>query len=214
MAGIREIKQVMRADAIPAGGEVLWAVRKRSQSELVIPYCQEHGVGLYDEEYTFLHRYTEETINKGGEVVMEDTPAELSRHLNFVLKAQGRVLVSGLGLGCVVRGLLCKEDVEKVVVVERDQAVLDLVASHMPQDGRLEIIQDCAIKYSTYRERYDFAWHDIWSDPDAGEPHLSRSHLEIMKNSLRWTPKQGAWGFDRWLLAALSRKSWWYGRVS
>jgi hypothetical protein len=41
---------------------------------------------------------------------MNDFPQELKKHLDFVLRARGRVLVTGLGLGCVVRGLYREAD--------------------------------------------------------------------------------------------------------
>jgi hypothetical protein len=52
------------------------------------------------------------------EVVMEDSPRELRRHLPIWMHAHGRVLVTGLGLGCVVRGLLASPHVEYIDVAK------------------------------------------------------------------------------------------------
>jgi spermidine synthase len=51
---------------------------------------------------------------------MEDTLSELRRHTPIFMRAKGRLLVTGLGLG-VVRGLLAKPEVEHIDVVEIDR---------------------------------------------------------------------------------------------
>ncbi len=43
-----------------------------------------------------------------GEVIMSNTPAEVNDHLPFIKKANGKVLIAGLGLGMVITELLKK----------------------------------------------------------------------------------------------------------
>lgn len=137
---------------------------------------------------------------------MEDTPFELKKHLSFMLQAHGRVLVTGLGLGCVVRGLLANPNVDHVTCIERSSDVLKLVEPYMPQD-RLTIIQADALEWTkTNKERFDFAWHDIWTDRDQGEPHLDLWHTHLIFNCLDKVGRQGAWNYNRTARRLIARK--------
>src|ERR1043165_3411317 len=120
----------MRADQVPEGESGLWRIHRR-ESKVVAPHRTflEHPrltdrMMVAPGGYTFLTRLTTQTLHSGGEAVMEDTPQELSKHLDFVLRAHGRVLVTGLGLGCIARGLLLNERVTELHIVEREKAIL------------------------------------------------------------------------------------------
>lgn len=207
------ILKAMRADSIPAGESGLWTVAKLSinkqKAKLNSIYYKED---VLDGNYTFLFRYTLEKLHQRyGDCVMEDTIPELQTHLNFILKAQGRVLVTGLGLGCVVRGLLTKRSINKITVVERDQDVLDLVLPYMPNDNRLQVIKADAFDFlNNNNDIYDFAWHDLWADTDINEPKLPLIHSRLMKNGANKIKQQGAWGMPREIITALKRRSFWY----
>jgi hypothetical protein len=206
---VSQIRMAMRADAIPANSAGMWSIIKHSKSLIHRNYQDKQGLSLDHDIYTFLYHPTIASLHREfGEVVMEDTPNELSTHMNFILKAKGEVLVSGLGLGCVVRGLLCNPAVEKITVVERDQRIIDMVWPHMPKDDRLHLIHDCAIKYAGYKDRYDMAWHDIWSADD--EEPLQINHGTIMKGHIGSVISQGAWGMQRKVLKVLKSQPWWY----
>lgn len=196
------ILKAMRAESIPAGTAGLWVIRKMHY----IDYETEARNLI-----TYLLRTTMATMHTDGECVMEDTPVELKRHLNFVLKAKGRVLVTGLGLGCVVRGLLTKDEVTKIVVIERDKDIIRLVAPHMPQDSRLRIIEAEAFQWARDNQRpFDYAWHDIWSDPDSKEEVLPILHVKLIKLLTGKVTWQGAWGIHREALRPLRNFSGWY----
>lgn len=196
------ILQSMRADSIPPGEAGLWYVAKREitprqedlQKRLVksgtLPDWAPTG------RYTFLYCLTEATLMQGGEVVMNDFPGELKKHLQFILQAQGRVLVTGLGLGCVVRGLLAYGQVEHVDVVERSWDVLKLCGPYVA-DRRLTVyVMDCL--KSLPQGTWDYAWHDLWSDPLKEEPKLSVLHARLMANLKARVRHQGAWAMPRW----------------
>ena len=193
------IFQAMRADAIPEGASGPWSVCKWSIAKsLVAPRGTGRSVTIPPGSYTNLFCLTEATMHQPpGELVMHDEPHELAKHLQFILKAEGRVLKTGLGLGCVVRGLLLNPRVTEVVVLERDQHVLKLVAPHMLKE-RLKIVHAEAVAWcQETSERFDCAWHDIWTDESAGEGHLAFAHqklLKAMKGKVRF---QGAWEFPR-----------------
>lgn len=188
-----------KASAIPEGKQGLWWVRKVS---IALPLEVDHGerkVAIPPGTYTNLYRLTIATLHRtAGECVMNDMPDELHKHLGFMLRASGRVLVSGLGLGCVVRGLLVNPKVTHITVVEKSSDVIALVFPYMPTDNRLQIIHADVFEFAeSTTEQFDCAWHDIWTDESEGEPHLAVAHCKLMALLRDRVTKQGAWAFPR-----------------
>jgi spermidine synthase len=93
---------------------------------------------------------------------MSDTPAEYRDAVGFIRCASGAALISGLGLGMVVKALLAKPDVEHITVLELSPDVIKLVAPSYP-DPRLRIIEADCRAWKPDR-KFDWAWHDIWGD--------------------------------------------------
>ena len=56
---------------------------------------------------------------RNGHVVMSDTPAEYWDHSHMLSIARGRVLVAGLGLGCLLNCILNDSRVYHVTVIEK-----------------------------------------------------------------------------------------------
>ena len=199
--------EAMRAESVPEGWSGLWLVKKLEISGPTL--SERHGkpVLVQPGVYTFLHRLTDGTLHHEppGVTVMEDTRCELVTHLDFVLRARGKVLVTGLGLGCVVRGLLANPAVEHVTCIENSPDVLRLVGPYMPKE-RLTIIQADALEWTALNtEKFDCAWHDLWTDRAAGEPLLDFWHVRLIMNCRRTVKQQGAWGFDRLLRRRLGK---------
>lgn len=199
-ASPRELLVAARADSIPEGESGLWGVRKVRLSK---PYIAKHPrlkrlIELPPRTYTKLFRATEATMHLlDGECVMEDTDLELKTHLGFMLRAHGRVLITGLGLGCVVRGCLANPAVEHIVCIEKSASVLVLVGPYMPKE-RLTIIHADALEWvRTHARGFDCAWHDLWSDESAGEPNLHLLHSWLLAECAEEIPLQGAWDFPR-----------------
>lgn len=145
--------------------------------------------------YTVLQRATADTLHMGGEVVMEDTPRELRRHLPILIPARGRVLVSGLGLGCVVRGLLAKPEVEHVDVVEIDRDVIALAGGEFENDPRVTLHVGDALTIAWPKgARWDFAWHDVHASTSS---ELHMLHARLLGRYHDHVRAQGAWEFDR-----------------
>lgn len=157
------------------------------------------GVAAYmagSRSMTVLCRWTEATLqNPAGEVVMEDSHRELCRHLPIWFAAHGRVLKTGLGLGCVVRGLLAKPEVEHVDVVEIDADIIRVIGPEFDGNPRVTIHHADALTWDFGERRWDFAWHDIWTE---GNDHLQVLHAQLIA---RYGPavaaKQGAWMLPR-----------------
>ena len=143
---------------------------------------------------TFLFRWTDATMHKDhGETVMEDSLRELRRHLPIWLKAKGHILISGLGLGCVVRGLLASSDVDHVTVVEIDKKILQIVGKEFEGNTRVTMIHGDALTVDL-PGKFDCAWHDIWTE---GNEHLQVLHAKLI---MRFHPQadiQGAWQLPR-----------------
>lgn len=155
---------------------------------------QPTGMDVGD-RHTMLFRVTDSTLHLAyGEVVMEDSPQEIRRHLPILLEAHGRVLVTGLGLGCVVRGLLAKPEVEHVDVVEKSLTVLGWMSPEFGTDPRVTLHYGDALTYDWPGDTWwHFAWHDLHHD----EGKLCDLHISALKRYLDMTCRQGAWGMDR-----------------
>lgn len=189
----------MKADAIPEGWEGLWFVMKQHIPQDTTGNRFGKQVFVPAGTMTYLRCITDSTIfaQPPGDLVMEDSNYELQTHLGFVMRAFGSVLITGLGLGCVVRGLLANPKVEHVTVIENSPDVLKLVAPHMPTE-RLTIIEAEALKWTaTNKQPFDCGWHDLWTNRDAGEPHLDMWHTALLMNCRRTIKQQGAWALNR-----------------
>lgn len=145
-------------------------------------------------------------LMRGGQLVMSDTPAEMSDHYEAVRESIGEVLINGLGLGMVANAIARKPDVEKVFIVEKSEDVIRLVANTLHK--KCEVIHSCAFEYQPPKgKRYNVVWHDIWDD--MCEDNLPDMHKLHRKYGRRcdW---QGSWG--RSLIESEKRRTkdaWW-----
>lgn len=196
-----QILQACRADDIEAGDDGLWSVKKLA---LVKGYEGEdkgRKISLAPGVYTQLFHMGQYGNPYVGDLVMHDFPAELLTHLDFMLKAHGKVLVTGLGLGCVVRGLLANPNVKHVTVLEKNKSVMRLVYPYMPQTRRLTILRAEAQRWTKEtRQVFDCAYHDLWTDQSAGEPHLQIVHNKcVIHMRKKVNDIHFAWQATRWM---------------
>ena len=210
----KAILSAMRATHIPEGDSGLWSVKRKQYngSTAATAALNEGLIALGG--HTFLFRVTEETMHLDGEIVMEDSRLELQKHMNFCLRASGDVLVTGLGLGCVVRGLLENPCVNSITVAEREKDVINLVGSTFAGENRVRIVHEEALKFiSMVPDAWDCAWHDLWSDDERGEKHLDIIHLRLMHRLRNRVKAQGAWSMNRTIKRRIMR-SWGSGFVA
>lgn len=203
------ILSAMRADTIPAAASGLWRVKKititpaitAKQEQLKkigqVPFATPPG------NYTHLTCLTNDTLYQGGDLVMNDYPGELKKHLEFIMLAYGRVVVMGLGLGCVVRGLLARHRVEHIDLVERSSDVVKLCGASV-LDSRVTLHQCDATEWNPPAV-YDFGWYDLWSNPDKDEPHLQLIHMGLFSRLRDSVGVQGAWAMPRRVRRSLRR---------
>lgn len=133
--------------------------------------------------------------HKNRGVIMSNTPMEVSTAYEAYANATGKVLITGLGMGMVLEGILSKPDVTYVRVIEKEQDVIDLVAPHFKNDPRVEIICADAYIYKPAKgERFDYAWHDIWDDICVDNlklmSKLSRHYMHYAKVQGFWSRKE------------------------
>jgi hypothetical protein len=155
----------MKVD-LPEGSAGPWSIRKfevdQTGAELFNMRQIIHGMS---------HRmvkpgvYTKLVHTERG-IVMSDTPAELQDHLQplheFMRPTTRRVLIAGLGLGCVLRGALTQAHIEQIDVVEIDPEVIALVQPHYV-DPRLTIHQADIFTWKIPKDAYwDVVWLDVW----------------------------------------------------
>lgn len=130
------------------------------------------------------------SLHIGNVLVMSDTPDEIFDHLLAIRLAQGRCLVHGLGIGVVLQGMLMKEEVEHVTVVEINPDVIGLVGPHYVErfgEERLSIIQGDAFTWKPEPGvRYEVVWHDVWN-------YITKDNLPEMKTLHRRFGRRAEW---------------------
>lgn len=115
--------------------------------------------------YAMCHGITPEDyvrLEHRGSVLMSNTPMEKRTNEDFVTNAHGKVLIGGLGIGLILLAIQDDPMIDKITVVEKNQEVIDLVASQLPLNDKVEII--CADVYDYIPEEfYNTIYMDIWS---------------------------------------------------
>lgn len=108
-----------------------------------------------------------------GSLVMSDTQMERWTNSEIVRKAKGSVLIAGLGLGLILVPILAKPEVNRVLVIEKCQDVIDLVTPALKaQKGghKLEVIQADIFDWKPERgSRWDAIYFDIWTAPSTDD---------------------------------------------
>ena len=171
-----------------------WAIEKFEVSEEGASFhnlrCALHGSHREIETGTYTKLTRQSTFK---DVVMSDTPAEIRDHLNFMYRAEGDVLVNGLGLGLVIEGLMSNPNVKHVTVIEISSDVIQLVAGYLKSryDGQLSIIHADALEWKSPKGKvYNCVWHDIW-------PNICGDYYDDMKRLhrkyARKTKYQNSW---------------------
>ena len=104
-----------------------------------------------------------ELVN-GKTFVMTDRKSESDEHAIFFNQPlKGNVLVTGLGIGFVNEYLIKVPEIEKVVIVEKYQEVIDMVWPYCKKDDRFEIVQADADTWAPTMY-FDYAWLDHWTE--------------------------------------------------
>lgn len=103
-------------------------------------------------------------LTHNGECVMSDTNMEKNTNREFCSKAYGDIIIGGLGIGMIIMAIQDKPEVKSITVIEKNQEVIDMVASQLDFNEKVNII--CADVFEWKPERgvkYDMAYMDIWN---------------------------------------------------
>lgn len=172
------IDQLIPQVNVPPGTKGMWSIK--------IVDVEDSFAARFRERHFKPGRYTQ--LFRGGRLIMSDTPAERYDHAEFVRKATGDVLISGLGIGMRVGAALRRPDVTSVTVLEIEQDVIDLVGPSY-RDERVTIIKTDARSWMPPKgAKFGAVWHDIW--PDICRDNLSEMHT---LNRRQW---KGCWSQD------------------
>jgi len=156
---------------------------------------------------------------KGSGVWMSDTPMERNSNRNFIQKANGDVLIFGLGLGLIVFPLLDNPEVKSIRVIEKEKEVIDLILPYIKAKDTLNkvtIVEGDCFEYKT-KEKFDVIYGDIWRT-------ISTENYEEMKQLTRaWKNRVNRENpnafIDHWLKDHLKgeirkekrdSRSWWF----
>lgn len=110
-------------------------------------------------------------IKIDGSTVMSDTWMERFTNQEIIEKANGDVLIAGLGIGMILTLLEEKDEVNSITVLEKNRTVIDLVA---PWFNNL-IIDIVHANVFTWQpiQNFDTIYFDIW--PDISDLHYEET---------------------------------------
>jgi len=132
-------------------------------------------------------------LTRNGHIVMSDTPAELGDLLWGVNHSEGKVLLTGLGLGIMAEACLRKPSVDCVTAIEISEDVINLVGPYLKKKygDRLTIVHADALTWKPPRgATYDFVFHDIWDDICTDNwKAMTRLH----RRYAHWCKRQDSW---------------------
>ncbi len=187
-----EWNKICRVD-IPEGKSGAWIIEKftiREGDRQAVHY------GLQNREVKKIPVGTYTRLVRDGKFapMMSDTPIEIKDHHKILYEARrrgGRILINGLGIGMVIKGVLSFPNVREIDVVEISSDVIKLVAPTYQNDSRVNIIHADAFTIEWAKStRWNVVWHDIWGT-------ISKDNLvemaELHYKYRRMCDWQGSW---------------------
>ena len=125
----------------------------------------------------FTERFEFPAVLEDGNEWMTLTPVDLDTSDYAIMRARGKVVTFGLGLGYFAFMAARKSEVESVTVVEKSPEVIELFKSYiLPQikcNEKIRIVLADAFEYAESvmpREGFDVAFVDTWRDASDGAP--------------------------------------------
>lgn len=112
-------------------------------------------------------RYARLTVN--GCLMMTDTQYEWRSNMHATWKANGDMLIGGLGIGMVLVPILRKPEVKSVLVVEKYQDVIDIVLpalkANVTEASKLTVVCSDILEWKPPTDaKWDAMYFDIWTD--------------------------------------------------
>lgn len=144
-------------------------------------------------------------VYSGNTLWMSDTRDERHDHWAARWNARGQVLIGGLGLGLLALACALKDEVERVVVVDINPDVINLITPHLKNTleeqgidpDTLEVIEADLFEWRPEKgTKFDTLWFDIW--PTLCTDDL-KEHARVNRIFSRYTAPGGwrkCWASD------------------
>lgn len=133
----------------------------------IAPFITYSPLGYFKKEFDY------PALVEGDTTYMSLIPHEILTMAEPIKKARGRVATYGLGMGYFAFMASEKDDVESVVVLERDPAVIEIFKTFFlplfPHSQKIEIVQDDALLYRP-EVPFDYLFVDLYHDAQDGLP--------------------------------------------
>lgn len=162
-------------------GTYISLMRRMIHEEKIEAVEDQFGTRLIEELATANGRTVEQQIehmcppDRAWIPVMSDTPAEILEHDHALNNAEGVVVITGLGLGCLPHALLSKGDaIEHIHIIEIDPQVIRLTGRYLKKHPKVTIHKGSALDIHKFLKQgtpVDYVWHDIWT-------HISARNLD------------------------------------
>jgi len=131
-------------------------------------------------------------------LTMSTSPQEIFLLHIGIKEMKGKVLIGGLGIGYVVSKVLEKDNVDKVIVVEKNKNIIKLIGNQYKKiyGDRLEIVNEDLFKYlKNTKEKFDTAHLDIWNGTNEATFYdyvlpLRRLAYKKIKKTYCWAEEQ------------------------
>lgn len=98
--------------------------------------------------------------------------------------AYGKVLIAGLGLGFDLLNIIGKDSVDEVMVVEKQQAVIDLVWPYIPHKKATLVHQNILEYLRNTDERFNIIYFDIFPGGCESFPEQANQLYEAAQSRL------------------------------
>lgn len=160
------------------------------------------NLGFFSEEFSF------PLIMEKESTWMSVTPHEIETMQKAIEIVSGQVVVLGLGLGYFPYMISLKEDISKVIIIEKDQEAIDLFKKHiLPQfanQEKITLIHQDAYSYleqSLAKSEADYLFADLWQNVDDGLIH----YIDLKKKEKLYPKTQFLYWIEDSLIAMIRR---------
>lgn len=113
------------------------------------------------------------------ECVMSDTNMEKRTNSEFCINAHGDIIIGGLGIGMIVMAVQDKPEVHSITVIEKNEEVIEMIASQLNFNDKVNIICDDVFSWKPDRGvKYDMVYMDIWNYIN---PEIYKEEMQPLK---------------------------------
>jgi len=129
------------------------------------------------------------TDTSRDEIIMSNSVMEKRTNTDFVTRANGDVLIAGLGLGLIILAIQDKPEVKSITIVEISEELKDFILEELEEHLNYKVkIVISDINTFEPSQKYDVIYFDIWNNTSGGNwdnmRYLDDSfHLQINRKN-------------------------------